>query len=67
MFFTFLWSMMQVVLLVLGKTKVIEFYTEDEKIREAVDPAWKVLIFFVFFDCMQGVSNGNVQGLGLLK
>lgn len=29
--------------------------------------AWYVFTIFVFFDCMQGVSNGSIQGLGLLK
>ena len=28
--------------------------------------AWFVLTLFVFFDCMQGVSAGNISGLGLM-
>ena len=30
-------------------------------------PAWVVIIIFAFFDCVQGVSVGNISGLGLMK
>ena len=30
-------------------------------------PAWIVILIFVFFDCVQGVSAGNISGLGLMK
>ena len=33
----------------------------------AMEKAWPVLLVFVFVDCMQGVENSNIQGLGLVK
>ena len=29
--------------------------------------AWNVVCIFVFFDCMQGVANGAISGLGIVK
>lgn len=35
--------------------------------KSAIVPAWYVLVIFVFFDTMQGVSNGLINGLGLMS
>lgn len=67
MFITFMWSFIQMALIVLFKDGIIRFYSDKQGIYDAISPAWRIIAFFVFFDCMQGVSNGNISGLGLLK
>jgi MATE family multidrug resistance protein len=67
MFVTFIWSICQMAIVYFGETFIIDFYTTDEDVKKAILPAWYVLVFFVFFDCMQGVSNGLISGLGLMS
>lgn len=42
-------------------------YTMHKPILDVMRKAWWVLCIFVFFDCMQGVINGMVTGLGIVK
>jgi len=42
-------------------------YTDDEGVKNVMRNAWWVVSIFVFFDCMQGVINGVVTGLGIVK
>lgn len=63
----FLWSIVQVIGVLVFKENIILFYTIDKPIINAVSPAWNILALFVFFDCMQAVSSGNVNGLGIIK
>ena len=41
-------------------------YTKDESIKDVMRDAWIVICIFVFFDCMQGVANGAISGLGIV-
>jgi len=45
----------------------MSFYTDSQEIQDSMKPAWTVILFFVFFDCVQGVSAGNISGLGLMR
>jgi len=45
----------------------LNFYTNNEEVQAVNKKAWYVLVAFVFFDCMQGVSAGNIAGLGLMS
>lgn len=65
-FMTFLWSLVQMIAIWVGKDAIINFYTSNADVKKAILPAWSVLIFFVFFDCMQGVSSGLISGLGVV-
>ena len=42
-------------------------YTEHESILNVMRKAWWILCIFVFFDCMQGVINGIVTGLSIIR
>jgi MATE family multidrug resistance protein len=44
----------------------MSIYTKDEQIKHVMRDAWLVICVFVFFDCMQGVANGGISGLGLI-
>jgi Na+-driven multidrug efflux pump len=46
--------------------KIVNFYTSREEVKNAMRQAWPVLILFILFDSMQGVSAGLISGLNLL-
>ena len=64
---TYIWSVVIALLLWLFEQAVMDFYTDSAPVQEAMKPAWVVILVFVFFDCVQGVSAGNIAGLGLMK
>lgn len=64
---TFIWSIAQMSLVWFGKDSIIDFYTYDTGIKEKIYPCWYILVVFIFFDCMQGVANGNISGLGVIS
>ncbi len=66
MLVTFVWSICQMALVYYYEDGLISFYTHDHKVKASIRPAWNVLIVFIFFDCMQGVSSVLVNGLRLL-
>ena len=55
------------VLMFIWKEQIMSVYTTDETIKEVMRNAWNVVCIFVFFDCMQGVANGAISGLGIVK
>lgn len=61
------WSVIQMIVVWVGRDYIIEFYTYDEEVTAVMHKAWYVLIIFIFFDTLQGVSAGNIGGLGLIK
>jgi multidrug resistance protein, MATE family len=63
---TFTWSVSIMLLVYFGRETVSSFYTLDEDVKSTMNTAWPILCVFVFFDCMQGVSAGNISGLGLM-
>lgn len=64
---TYVWSVVVPFLLWLFEQYVLDFYTDSDSVQNAMKPAWTVILIFVFFDCVQGVSVGNIGGLGLMK
>lgn len=67
MYITYFWSLVVGGLLWLLEEQVMHFYTDSEPVIGAMQPAWIVILVFVLFDCVQGVSAGNISGLGLMK
>ena len=67
MYVTYVWSFVIAVLLYTFEDEVMSFYTDSEGVQAVMKPAWIVILFFVFFDCVQGVSAGNISGLGLMR
>lgn len=43
-----------------------QIFTKDIEIRKVMIHAWSIIVIFVFFDCIQGVANGAILGLGVL-
>ena len=64
---TFIWSFAAMAIVWFGQQSVLDFYTNDVSVQDSNKKAWFVLPIFVFFDCMQVVSAGNISGLGLLS
>ena len=64
---TLTWSLSSMVIVYLCKESIMDIYTKDESIKKVMSDAWWVISIFVFFDCVQGVSNGAISGLGLIK
>ena len=49
----------------LFKDAIFDFYTTEKEIQLVMESAWAIFIVFVFFDCMQAISNGCISGLSL--
>ena len=63
---TFGWSFVSMAVVWFGMKPIMNFYTKDESVHQVAYQAWYVLTLFTFFDCMQGVSAGNISGLNLM-
>ena len=64
---TLTWSLSSMILVFIWREPIMSVYTTDESIKEVMRNAWNVVCVFVFFDCMQGVANGAISGLGIVK
>tara|TARA_B110000285_G_scaffold202095_1_gene237180 strand:+ start:595 stop:1143 length:549 start_codon:yes stop_codon:yes gene_type:complete len=64
---TFIWSLSSAILVYFLIEPIMNIYTDSEPVLDVMRKAWWVLCIFVFFDCMQGVINGIVSGLGIVK
>jgi len=45
----------------------MDFYHPCAEVKKAMMQAWIVLLAFIYFDCMQAVTNSNIQGLQLVS
>lgn len=61
-----IWAVLSCIIVYSFSQGIIDFYTQDQSVKDAILKAWYVLVIFVFFDCMQGVANGNISGLGIV-
>lgn len=64
---TFIWSFSSFIIILALECPIQEIYTDNEDIKLIMSNAWAVISVFVFFDCMQGVTNGIVSGLGIIS
>jgi Na+-driven multidrug efflux pump len=39
---------------------IMDFYHPQPDVKKAMMQAWIVLLAFIYFDCMQAVSNSNI-------
>ena len=65
-FLSISWAIFSVLVIQLCHEKIKTFYTTDETIHAKMDKAWTMLSIFVFFDCLQEVSDGMISGIGKL-
>lgn len=63
---TFGWSLASSVLMLIFMESIMAVYTCEESLKKTMREAWWVVSIFVFFDCMQGVTNGIVTGLSIV-
>lgn len=64
---TLAWSFSSMVIVYIWRDTIMGIYTCDESIKSVMTSAWGVISIFVFFDCMQGVANGAISGLGMIS
>ena len=67
MVMAFIWSIGTMMVVFIFEDGIEKGYTIHEKVQKEMSDAWGILIIFIFFDCMQGVSNGLVSGLRLIS
>lgn len=63
---TLSWSFSSMFIVFFWRDQIMNIYTKDESIQSVMSSAWSVICIFVFFDCMQGVANGAISGLGMI-
>lgn len=63
-FVTLLWSIISMVFVYYLRDGIHSIFTGDVDIKAVMINAWGVITIFVFFDCIQGVANGAIMGLG---
>jgi len=64
---TFGWSLASMVLMLIFMESIMGVYTCEESLKDVMRGAWWIVSVFVFFDCMQGVTNGIVTGLSIIN
>ena len=61
-----IWSILSVIFVYSLRKNILSIFTGDNDIKSTMINAWGVITIFVFFDCIQGVANGAIIGLGTI-
>lgn len=59
-------SVAQIIAIAIFKDAIINFYTDETEVYDAISPAWWVLLIFIFFDSMQSIGTGTLNALKMV-
>ncbi|CDW84612.1 na+-driven multidrug efflux pump [Stylonychia lemnae] len=60
----FIWALASVAFINLLQGQVIGIFSSSVSVNELILRAFNIISIFVFFDCVQGVGQGVIRGLG---